>query len=100
MSALISSIVCSWSGVSANGNASSSSRCHGVSGPNAYPFAAMRAEYSLTSSTAMSRTALRALPFAAAQSLPPIFDSVGASPPTYLLKRSSWSVGTYSLSPG
>ena len=29
MSALISSIVCSWSGVSANGNASSSSRCHG-----------------------------------------------------------------------
>ena len=35
MSALISSIVCSWSGVSANGNASSSSRCQGVSGPKA-----------------------------------------------------------------
>ena len=44
MSALTSSMVCSWSGVSAKGNASSSSRCHGVSGPNAWPFAAMRAE--------------------------------------------------------
>ena len=44
MSAFTSSMVCSWSGVSANGNASSSSCCHGVSGPNAWPFAAMRAE--------------------------------------------------------
>ena len=44
MSAFTSSIVCSWSGVSANGNASSSSRCQGVSGPNAWPFDAMRAE--------------------------------------------------------
>ena len=32
MSALTSSTVVSWSGVSANGKASSSSRCHGVSG--------------------------------------------------------------------
>lgn len=100
MSALISSIVCSWSCVSAKGNASSSSRCHGVSGPKAWPLAAMRAEYSLTSSTAMSRTALRALPLACAQSLPPIFESVGPSPPTYFDSRSSWSVGTKSLSPG
>ena len=44
MSALISSIVWSWSRVSANGNASSSSRCQGVSGPKACPLAAMRAE--------------------------------------------------------
>ena len=44
MSALTSSMVCSWSGVSANGNASSSSCCQGVSGPNAWPFAAIRAE--------------------------------------------------------
>ncbi|CPU65258.1 Uncharacterised protein [Mycobacteroides abscessus] len=35
MSALTSSIVASWSGVSTYANASSSSRCHGVSGPNA-----------------------------------------------------------------
>ena len=82
MSALTSSMVVSWSGVSTNGNASSSSRCHGVSGPNACPLLAIRAEYSFTSSTAMSRTARRALPFAADQSLPPILLSVGASPPT------------------
>ena len=37
----------------------------------------------------MSRTALRARPFACAQSLPPIFESVGASPPTYFESRSS-----------
>ena len=37
----------------------------------------------------MSRTALRARPFACAQSLPPIFDSTGASPPTYRESRSS-----------
>ena len=43
MSALTSSIAESWSGVSVNGNASSSSRCHGVSLANAYPGAAWRA---------------------------------------------------------
>ena len=37
MSALTSTIACSWSGVSSYGNASSISRCHGVSGPNAKP---------------------------------------------------------------
>ena len=37
MSALTSLIAASWSGVSVNGNASSSSRCHGVSGANAWP---------------------------------------------------------------
>ena len=44
MSALTSSMVVSWSGVSTNGNASSSSRCHGVSGGNACPLLAIRAE--------------------------------------------------------
>ena len=37
MSALTSSIAASWSGVSWNGKASSSSRCQTVSGPNAWP---------------------------------------------------------------
>ena len=37
MSCLTSSIVFAWSGVSSNGNASSTSRCHGVSGENAKP---------------------------------------------------------------
>ena len=37
MSAFTSSMVCSWSGVSANGNASSSSCCHGVSGAERVP---------------------------------------------------------------
>src|SRR5665647_1949113 len=44
MSALTSSMVVSWSGVSANGNDSSSSRCQGVSGPNAWPLLAIRAD--------------------------------------------------------
>ena len=44
MSAFTSSMVVSWSGVSANAKASSSSRCHGVSGPKAWPLLAMRAE--------------------------------------------------------
>ena len=43
MSALTSSIAASWSGVSVNGKASSSSRCHGVSAPKACPGAAWRA---------------------------------------------------------
>ena len=43
MSALTSSIADSWSGVSVNGKASSSSRCHGVSGANACPGADWRA---------------------------------------------------------
>ena len=37
MSALTSSMAVRWSGVGSNGNASSSSRCHGVSGANAWP---------------------------------------------------------------
>lgn len=48
----------------------------------------------------MSRTALRALPFAADQSEPPILDRAGASPPTYFVSWSSCSVGMKSLSPG
>ena len=43
MSALTSSIAESWSGVSVNGKASSSSRCQGVSGANACPGADWRA---------------------------------------------------------
>ena len=43
MSALTSSIAAIWSGVSVNGKASSSSRCHGVSGAKACPGAEARA---------------------------------------------------------
>src|SRR6266516_4754174 len=53
MSRLISSTLASWSGVSTYGKASSSSRCHGVSGPNACPFVACLAAYSLISSAAI-----------------------------------------------
>ena len=42
MSALTSSIALRWSGVSAYGNASSISFCHGVSCPNAWPGALTR----------------------------------------------------------
>src|SRR6478609_3873951 len=52
------------------------------------------------SSPAISLTAFFALPLVLAQSLPPILLSVGASPPTYLVTWSSWSLGTYSRSPG
>ena len=82
MSCLTSSIAVSWSTVSVKGNASSISRCHGVSGPNARPGADCRLAYSWTSSVAISRTALRALRLVFCQSAPPILDSVGASPPT------------------
>ena len=82
MSALTSSIVVSWSGVSMYGNACSSSRCHGVSGPKAWPLDAMRAEYSRISSLAISLTAFLALRLVLFQSAPPILDSDGASPPT------------------
>ena len=43
MSRLTSSMTVSWSGVSTYAKASSSSRCHGVSGPKAKPGAAWRA---------------------------------------------------------
>src|SRR6266496_2465735 len=81
MSRLISSMAASWSGVSTYGKASSSSRCHGVSGPNACPGDAVRAEYSRISSAAISLTALRARPFVFAQSAPPSRCRLGASPP-------------------
>ena len=54
MSRLTSSTVESWSGVSTNGKASSSSRCQGLSGPKACPRVACRAAYSLISSAAIS----------------------------------------------
>ena len=82
MSALTSSIAASWSFVSVNGNASSSSRCHGVSGPNACPGAACRAAYSCTSSAAICLTAFLALALVFFQSEPPSLFSVGSSPPT------------------
>ena len=82
MSRLTSSMAASWSGVSTYGNASSSSRCHGVSGPNACPGEAIRAEYSRISSAAICRTALRARPLVLAQSAPPSRCRLGASPPT------------------
>ena len=47
MSSLTSAMVVSWSGVSAYGKASSSSRCQGVSGPKAWPGAAIRARVQL-----------------------------------------------------
>ena len=58
------------------------------------PGDAVRAEYSRISSPAIWRTALRARPLVFAQSAPPSLCSVGASPPTYLVTSSSWSVGT------
>ena len=82
MSFLTSSMVVSWSGVSMNGNAPSSSPCHGVSGANAWPREAMRAEYRRMSSPAISRVARLALDLVCAQSEPPILDSDGVSPPT------------------
>lgn len=93
MSSLTSAIVVSWSGVSAYGKASSSSRCHGVSEPKAYPGAAMRALYSLIRSAAISLTAFLARALVFVQSAPPRRCRVGASPPTYLVICSSWSVG-------
>ncbi|CAO0830522.1 hypothetical protein SMICM17S_11593 [Streptomyces microflavus] len=93
MSSLTSAIVESWSGVSAYGNASSSSRCQGVSGPKEWPGAAIRAEYSLMRSAAISLTAFFARCFVFVQSAPPSRCRVGASPPTYLVTCSSWSVG-------
>ena len=62
MSAFTSRMACIWSGVSSNGNASSISCCHGVSGPNVYPGVANRCRYSTTNSSAISRTALRTAP--------------------------------------
>ncbi len=82
MSALTSSMAPIWSGVSVYGNASSSSRCQGVSGENAYPGADVRAAYSRISSPAICLTALRARPFAFCQSAPPRRCTLGASPPT------------------
>ena len=82
MSALISSTAVSWSGVSVKGKASSSSRCQGVSGPKAWPGEAIRAEYSRTSSAAISRTFLRTLAFWRSHSRLPRRDSLGCSPPT------------------
>ena len=82
MSRFTSSTAASWSGVSTKLKASSSSRCQAVSAEKAWPRVAWRAAYSLISSAAISRTALRARPLRFAQSPPPILSSVGFSPPT------------------
>ncbi len=94
MSCLTSMIAAIWSGVSVYGNASSSSRCQGVSGPKEWPLEACRAAYSWMSCAAISRTAFFARALLFCQSAPPILCSVGASPPTYRESWSSWSVGT------
>src|SRR5699024_12546756 len=77
-----------------------SSRCHGVSGPKAWPGADCRAEYRRSRPSAFSRIALRALDFVFAQSAPPSRLTLGSSPPTYLVTWSSWSLGPYRRSPG
>ena len=82
-SALTSSIAVTWSPVSSCGNASSSSICHGVSGPYGGRSIDIRTEYSRTSSPAMSLTARLTRPVVRAQSLVPRRDSRGVSPPTY-----------------
>ena len=81
MSCLTSSIAVSWSPVSSCGNASSSSCCHGVSGPNVCPGTDMRTLYRRTSSPAMSFTARLTLVVALTQSDPPSRCRRGASPP-------------------
>ena len=94
MSSLTSLMACSWSGVSSYGNASSISCCHGVSGPKACPGVASRRRYSTTSSSAISRTALRTRARCFSKSAPPMRLSVGVSPPVYLRTKPTWSVGT------
>ena len=100
ISCFTSSMVESWSGVSIYENASSSSRCQGVSGENAKPGALVRAAYSRMSSPAIALTALRARPLAFCHSPLPIRCTVGDSPPIYLLTCSNESVGTKIRSPG
>ena len=59
MSSFTSSMACSWSGVSSYGNASSISRCHGVSGPKAWPGVAGAGGRGPRAPAAISRTAAR-----------------------------------------
>ena len=80
--------------VSTYENASSNSRCHGVSGENAKPGALVRAAYKRINSPAISFTAFFARDFALIQSAPPMRWIAGASPPTYRVTCSSASVGT------
>ena len=81
MSCFTSAMAWSWSRVSWYSKASSSSRCQGVSGAKGWPGAVIRRRYSSTSSWAISCTALRTRALAAAQSEPPMRDTVGVSPP-------------------
>ena len=82
MSCLVSSIACSWSGVSVNGNAFSISICQGASFENANPCVASRAAYSRRSSFAISSAAFFALRLVASHSRPPSVESPGGVPPT------------------
>ena len=93
MSARTSSIARSWSTVSVNGNSASTSCCQGVSGAKAWPGVSARARYSATSSAAISPAAAFARAVVRCQSAPPIFESVGVSPPEYAVIASIWSVG-------
>src|SRR5213596_2964018 len=61
MSRFTSSEARRWSGVSSYRKADSSSRCHGVSGGNANPFASCRRAYRSSSSIAICRIAARVL---------------------------------------
>ena len=81
MSALTSAMASSWSSVSTKPKDDSISACHGVSGPKAWPATARRRRYRSTSSSATSPAAARARARVRCQSAPPIFESVGDSPP-------------------
>ncbi len=81
MSSLTSSMARSWSTVSTNGNDDSSSACHGVSGPKAWPETSSRRRYRATSSSAISCTAARARDRAFCHSEPPSRLTEGESPP-------------------
>ncbi len=81
MSAFTSTMAASWSGVSWYGNASSNSRCHGVSPSNAWPSLCSRFWYSTTSSCAISTTAARTRALVRCHPSPPSRLSDGASPP-------------------
>ena len=101
MSSLTSSIASSWSGVSTYGKASSSSRCHGVSGAEGvagggHPGAVELDEAGGDLLDRLLRPALALGPVGAAEPV----EASGASPPTYLVTSSSWSVGTKTRSPG
>ena len=100
MSAFTSLIACSWSSVSWYGNELSNSHCHAVSPPNGARELTSRSAYSRSSSSANRSASSLTLRLVLAHSLPPSRVSDGLFPvPVYRATRSTWSVGTYSVSP-